>query len=419
MKLTYRHTLRACYTGYVVQAIVNNLAPLLFVIFQRQFTISYEEIGRLILINFTTQIVVDLLAMKLVDRMGYRRSTVLAHALNVLGLVGLSVLPGLLPSPYAGLLVSVVIYAMGGGLLEVLVSPIVNALPGEEKASAMSILHSFYCWGQMGVVLFTTLFLWLLGDGAWTALPLLWALIPAFNLVLFLKVPMPPTVSEDEAVPLRKLVKSGFFRLALIVMLCAGAAELTMSQWSSLFAEKGLQVPKVVGDLAGPCLFAFFMGIGRMLYGKFGKRIRMRHALAISGGLCVICYGITVFSPSPLLALLGCAFSGLSVSLMWPGTFSLCAGHFPMGGTAMFGLMAFFGDLGGAVGPWLSGVVSDVAQDIPLLRQLGESLSWSGDQLGLKCGLLIGVLFPLLLLLSTAAMGEKGKPKTEASVLES
>ncbi|WP_053985601.1 MFS transporter [Niameybacter massiliensis] len=383
MKYTYKHTLKACYFGYITQAIVNNLAPILFIIFQNQFQISLEMLGRLILINFATQIVVDILTVKYVDRMGYRKATVIAHICCALGLISLGVLPKVLPYPYIGLMIAVVLYAIGGGIIEVLVSPIVEFLPGDEKASAMSLLHSFYCWGQVGVVLISTLLLKLIGGDLWFVLPILWALIPLYNVTRFLKVPIIEPHEEEKSMSVKELLSTKGFVIALLLMLAAGASELTMSQWSSLFAEQGLQVPKVMGDLLGPCLFAVLMGAGRMIYGIWGSKINLNRALLGSGILCILCYVVTVFATNPFVSLLGCAVCGLSVSLMWPGTFSLTASTYPRGGTAMFGILAVFGDIGAAVGPWMAGVVSDVVG------------------LGLKAGLLAAAIFPILLVIGT------------------
>ncbi|MDY3369153.1 MFS transporter, partial [Zhenhengia yiwuensis] len=376
MRYTYKNTLRACYLGYITQAIVNNLAPLLFIIFQNQYHISFEMIGRLILINFGTQIVADILSVKYVDRIGYRKAAVIAHIFCSVGLMSLGVLPLIMPTPYMGLVVAVMIYAIGGGIIEVLVSPIVEFLPGDEKASAMSLLHSFYCWGQVGVVLFTTLLLKVIGSSYWFVLPILWAFIPLYNIRNFLKVPIIEPHEDAPTMSIGELLSTRGFMIALLLMLCAGASEITMSQWSSLFAEKGLQVPKVVGDLLGPCLFAVLMGIGRSIYGIWGHKINLNRALMASGILCVICYAVTIFVQNPFISLLGCAVTGLSVSLMWPGTFSLTSATYPMGGTAMFGMLAIFGDIGAAVGPWIAGVVSDAVG------------------LGLKAGLLVAIVFP-------------------------
>lgn len=381
MRYTYKHTLRACYLGYITQAIVNNLAPLLFIIFQTQYQISFEEIGRLIFINFGTQIVVDLLAVKYVDRIGYRRAAIVAHIFCSLGLIGLGVLPIMMPTPYMGLVLAVMIYAVGGGIIEVLISPIVEFLPGEEKASAMSLLHSFYCWGQVAVVILTTLLLKGVGDSYWFVLPILWAVIPLYNIKNFFKVPIIEPHEEMQTMGIKKLLSSRGFMVALMLMLCAGASELTMSQWSSLFAEKGLEVPKLVGDLLGPCLFAALMGMGRSIYGVFGHKMNLKYILIASGVLCMLCYLVTIFIQNPFVSLLGCAGTGLAVSLMWPGTFSLASAAYPLGGTAMFGILAVFGDMGAALGPWLAGVSSDL---------IGR---------GLKPGLLVAIIFPLIFII--------------------
>lgn len=396
-RYTFQHTLHACYTGYISQAIVNNLAPLLFVIFQQQYGLTFEEVGRLILLNFGTQIIVDVISVKLVDKIGYRAATVAAHVFAAAGLIGLSLFPEIFPSAYSGLSAAVMIYAAGGGMIEVIISPIVDSLPGDEKASAMSLLHSFYCWGQMAVVLISTLFLWIAGEGLWKLLPVAWCIVPAFNTFRFARVPLMPPVPEEKLMPVRELLKSKLFLTALLLMLCAGASELAMSQWSSLFAETGLHVPKVMGDLLGPCLFAALMGLGRLLFGLKGQNLNLPNVLLLSGILCMACYFVTVFSPSPILSLLACAVCGLSVSLMWPGTLSMTAARFPAGGTAMFGVMAICGDMGASAGPWLTGVISDFAQSAPAIQTLSESTGESLTQLGLKSGLLVGILFPVLL----------------------
>jgi len=398
MQFNYRHTLNACYTGYITQAIVNNLAPILFIVFQQQFGISFEQVGRLILINFGTQIVADLLAVRYVDKIGYRTAAVLAHFFSVLGLIGLAILPQIF-SPYTGLNIAVMIYALGGGLLEVVVSPIVESLPGEQKQSAMSLLHSFYCWGQVCVVLISTLLLWIFSSSIWMYLPIMWAIVPFINLFVFLKVPLMPPMPKEHLMPLKSLLKSKFFLTALVLMMCAGASELTMSQWSSLFAERGLKVSKVIGDLAGPCMFAVLMGIGRTIYGIWGHKINLKNAMLASGVLCILCYFITVFSALPVLGLIGCAVCGISVSLMWPGTFSLSAEKFPRGGTAMFGMLAVFGDLGASIGPWMAGFISDAAQNSQKILEIGATQQLDPAQLGLKCGLSAASVFPILLVI--------------------
>lgn len=393
----FKRTVFACYRGYITQGIVNNLSPLFFVIFQNRFGISYGLISALILCNFITQVATDVLAVRYVDRIGYRRAAVIAHFLAFFGLMMMGILPNILPAPYAGLVIATIINGVGGGLIEVIISPIVESCPGDAKASAMSLLHSFYCWGQVGVVLVTTLLLRVIGEDLWFVIPALWSLLPFYNLFRFLKVPLMPTVPEDERIPLKKLFASKIFLVAMLLMLCAGASELAMCQWSSLFAERALGVSKVVGDLMGPCLFAVFMGIGRTIYGVWGEKINLSRALALCAGLCILCYLGTALFQSPMLALLSCALCGFSVSLMWPGTFSLTAAAYPKGGTAMFGVLAVLGDIGCSAGPALMGAVSAAVSSSAKMQAAFPGLT--ADQLGLKSGMLFCVLFPALILL--------------------
>ncbi|MEU4411167.1 MFS transporter [Streptosporangium sp. NPDC023963] len=405
--MTYDHTRRACYTGYVTQAIVNNLAPLLFIVFQTRYQLPLEMLGRLVLLNFATQLVTDIVAVRFVDRTGYRVPLVLAHILSALGLVLLAVAPAVSPSPYLGLCVAIVVYAVGGGLLEVLVSPVVDALPSpqEGKAAAMSLLHSFYCWGQVAVVAGSTLLLAWIGQDAWQVLPVAWALVPLVNMVAFLKVPLPATVPDEHRTSLRALFGAPAFAAAVVLMLCAGAAELTMSQWSSLFAEEGLGVSKVWGDLAGPCLFAVLMGIGRIVYGLWGERIPLVPAMASCGALATVCYLVVCLSSDPVVSLVGCAVCGLAVSLLWPGTFSLAAARFPLGGAAMFGVLAVFGDAGGAAGPWIAGAAADASAAAGgFLTTLSAALPGDGGS-GLRTGLLVATVFPLAVVALTLAPG--------------
>lgn len=409
MKYSYKHTLRACYVGYITQAIVNNLAPILFIIFQKEYSISFEEIGRLILINFATQTFADIIAIRYVDKLGYRKSAILAHIFCAFGLIGLSVLPQLISSPYIGLIIAVMIYALGGGILEVLVSPIVDSIPGDEKEAAMSLLHSFYCWGQMGVVLITTILLKLIGNDMWIVIPIIWAIIPIYNGFKFIKVPLIPPLPHEEKISIKELLNSKQILVAFMLMLCAGSSELTMSQWSSIFAEKGLNVPKFIGDIAGPCMFAIFMGTGRLLYGIWGSKINLRNALFRSGILCIICYGVVVFSPWPIISLIACAVTGISVSLMWPGTFSLSAKMYPNGGTAMFGLLAIFGDLGASLGPWFAGIISDLSQKSTRIVAFWQGYNINMEQIGLKSGLLAAIIFPIMLVVGILLIKEESK----------
>ena len=398
MKLSYQHTVWACNFGFISQAVVNNLAPLLFVVFKEQFGLTDEQLGRLILMNFGTQIVADILATRYVDRIGQRICAVAAHLFCACGLILMGVLPFALPNPYLGLCVAAVLYAMGGGIIEVMVSPIVEALPGEHKEKAMSMVHSFYCWGQAAVVLISTLLLWRFSQGMWRLLPIGWALIPLANSVAFARVPLMPATPESERTKIGTLLKSKAFFIAILMMVASGSAELSMSQWSSLFAEQALGVNKVLGDLLGPCAFALCMAFTRMMYGLHGEKVAVDRALVLSAALCIVCYLTAVLSTIPFLALIGCSLCGVSVGLMWPGTVSATARRFPLGGTAMFGLLAISGDIGCSVGPWLTGVVSDAVQSSAWGASLMAQLSLSAEQLGLKAGLLVAAVFPVLLL---------------------
>ncbi len=392
MKNQYNKTVIACFIGYIVQAIVNNFAPLLFLFFQKNYQIPLSQITLLVTFNFGIQLSVDLLSVGFVDKIGYRASMIIAHLFSAAGLLLLTVLPELLPSPFIGILISVMIYAVGGGLLEVLVSPVVEACPSDNKEKAMSMLHSFYCWGHAGVVLLSTLFFYTIGIGQWKLLTLLWALIPLTNMVLFTKVPIAPLIEEGESgLKVKELFGLRIFWILLIMMICAGASEQAVSQWASTFAEKGLGISKTAGDLAGPLAFAVLMGSARLFYGKYGDRIHLERFMVYSCCLCILSYlGISLF-PVPQLSLTACAICGLSVGIIWPGTFSKASAALPKGGTAMFALLALGGDIGCAGGPTLVGMVSGLCGD------------------NLKIGVLAGLIFPMLLLVGILLCGRRKK----------
>lgn len=378
----YAHTIYASYVGYITQAIINNFVPLLFLTFQSQYKISLDKIGLLVTINFGVQLLVDFLAAKYVDKIGYRTTIVTAHILSGGGLIALAVLPGMLSEPFFGIVAAVVCYAIGGGLIEVLVSPIVEACPTEKKEAAMSLLHSFYCWGHVFVVLVSTLFFSLAGIEHWKWLALLWAVIPLLNAIYFSLVPLAKPVEEGKGMPIRELLKTRIFWLFALLMICSGASEQGMSQWASAFAEAGLKVSKTVGDLLGPCTFALCMGISRAVYAKLSDKISLRVMMLGSGFLCCITYLLAAFSTNPVVGLIGCSLCGLSVGILWPGTFSLASGNIPTGGTAMFALFALAGDFGCGAGPTLVGFVSEQFQS------------------DLKRGLLSAIVFPILLVIS-------------------
>ena len=382
MKNQYNKTITACFMGYIVQAVVNNFTPLLFLFFQRSYDILLSQITLLVTFNFGVQLLVDLLSVGFVDRIGYRVSMVSAHILAAAGLVLLTILPEILPSPFAGILIAVMVYAIGGGLLEVLVSPVVEACPSDNKEKAMSMLHSFYCWGHAGVVLISTLFFYAAGIENWKILAVIWAVIPVVNAVAFTRVPIAALMEEGETgLRLKELFKIKVFWVLLIMMMCAGASEQAVSQWASTLAEKGLGISKTAGDLAGPMAFALLMGTSRLFYGKYGDRIHLDRFMIYSSCLCILSYlGISLL-PIPQLGLIACAVCGLSVGIMWPGTFSKAAAALPRGGTAMFAMLALGGDVGCSGGPTVVGMVSGA---------LGDDL---------KKGILAGVLFPVLLLI--------------------
>lgn len=387
MKDKYQNTMYACFVGYIVQAIVNNFVPLLFLTFESSYGIPLSQITMLITFNFGIQLLVDLLSAKFVDKIGYRVSIVMAHIFAALGLAGLVVLPDLLPNAFAGLLIAVVIYAIGGGLIEVLISPIMESCPSENKEKAMSLLHSFYCWGHVSVVLLSTLFFWFFGIANWKILALLWVIIPVCNGILFCKVPIAPLIEEGETgMSLRELCKNRIFWILMLMMMCAGASEQAVSQWASTFAEQGLGVSKTIGDLAGPMSFAILMGSARAFYGKFGDRIDLDKFMQASSLLCIVSYLCISLSPSPLFSLIGCSLCGLSVGIMWPGTFSKASAALRNGGTAMFALLALAGDVGCSGGPTLVGFATGLASD------------------DLKKGILAGIIFPILLIVGIVSL---------------
>lgn len=396
--VNWKSTIHACYRGNFTQATIVNLSPLFFVIFQNKFSLTYTMLAAIITSNFVTQMLTDLVAVKYVDKIGYRLSALLAHALAVMGLILIAILPQILPVPFVGIIIGTIISAIGGGLCEVILSPIVDGIPGDAKAGSMSLLHAFYCWGQLTVVLLTTIILSFIGDDLWFVLPLMWALIPLYNFCTFLKVPLHQTLEHHEKTPFKDLFKSKIFILLLLIMICAGASELGICQWSSLYFEKALGVPKVMGDILGPCLFALTMGIGRTVFGLYSHKINLFNALIISSVLCVLCYIGTALFSVPILALISCAFCGLSVALMWPGAISTGSALFPKGGAALFGIMAVTGDIGCSIGPSFLGAVSDFVKENVNLENMNP------DSFGLKIGMLCGSIFPLILLFCVIAL---------------
>ena len=376
----YRKTLLACYLGFITQAITANFVPLLFLTFKDSYGIPLEKVALIPMTFFLTQLLIDFAATKFVDRIGYRTCVVCSQVLSAIGLALLTVLPEVLPDPFVGILIAVVLYAMGAGLIEVLISPIVEACPFENKDGMMSLLHSFYCWGSVGVILGSTVFFAVFGVENWRILAILWAVLPFANAFNFLKCPIERLTEDGEGMKMGQLFRMPLFWLMALLMVCSGASELSMSQWASAFTESAMGVSKTFGDLAGPCLFAVLMGISRVFYGKMSEKLDLTKTMLGCGALCIVCYLMASLSDSAVLGLMGCALCGISVGIMWPGTLSISAQKCPKGGTVLFALLALAGDLGGSIGPSLVGSVSSMADG------------------NLKTGLLAAAVFPLLLI---------------------
>ena len=389
--LNYQKTKIACYLGFITQAISANFAPLLFLKFHHDYQISLGNIAWISTCFFFTQLLIDLFCAKFVDRIGYRVCVVASEVCSAAGLIGLAFLPEILPNPLAGILCSVILYAMGSGLIEVLCSPIIEACPFDNKEATMSLLHSFYCWGAVGTILISTIFFLIFGIENWKWLAVLWAIIPIVNIYNFATCPIEYLVDEENGMKVTELFRKPLFWIAICLMICSGASELAMAQWASAYAEAALGLSKTIGDLAGPCMFAVAMGISRVIFGKYGERIDLMKFMASSGILCVICYFLTALSSNPILGLIGCIVCGFSVGIMWPGTISISSKEFPMGGTAMFALLAMAGDLGGSIGP---GIVGRVTQSV------GNNI---------QVGMGVGLVFPFILLIMLFILYTKKK----------
>ena len=375
----YKKTLIACYLGFVTQAISANFTPLLFITFISTYGITLEKIAMIPLVFYLTQLLIDLAAAKLAAKIGYRTCVVASQVISAVGLALMAILPEVLSKPFIGILISVVLYAVGSGLIEVLVSPIVEACPFENKEGTMSLLHSFYCWGAMGVILGSTFFFAMFGVENWKVLTFIWAFVPFYNTFNFVTCPIERLVEDGKSMGIRKLLKTPIFWLMILLMVCSGASEASMAQWASAFTESAIGVSKTVGDLAGPCLFALFMGISRVLYGKFSEKLDLTKVMLICGMMCAGCYLLASLSTSPILGLTGCALCGMTVGIMWPGSISISSQNCPKGGTAMFAFLALAGDLGAMASPAMVGNISEVA---------------GGN---LKAGFLAATIFPIVL----------------------
>lgn len=391
MEKNYKKTLKACYLGFITQAIAANFTPLLFLKFHTEYGIPLGQIALISTTFFFTQLIVDVLCEKYVERIGYRRAVVLSEVASVVGLVGLAFLPDLLPRPFAGIIISVIIYAIGSGLIEVLVSPIVEACPFDNKEAVMSLLHSFYCWGTVAVILLSTLFFNVFGISNWKWMACIWAILPLYNIYNFMTCPIEYLVEDGQGMSVGELLKSPLFWTGIILMICAGASEISMSQWASAFTESALGIEKRMGDLAGPCMFAVMQGVSRVIYGKCGNRIDLTKYMMGSGALCLLCYILASVSHNPFLSLVGCIMCGFSVGIMWPGTISIMSKRLPVGGTAMFALLAMAGDIGGSVGPAAVGMITQAAND------------------NMKVGMLSASIFPIVLIMMLLLLKRQNK----------
>lgn len=394
MRHNFKYTVLACYIAYLTQALVINFTPLLYVAFQTELGLSLSQISLLIAINFGTQMLTDISSSPIVERISHRTAVVTAHILCSAGMIGLYVFPTVMHNDFAAIILSTVICGMGGGLIEVMVSPIMEACPTKHKSAQMSLLHSFYCWGQAGVVLISTLLFAIFGLEHWPIFACLWALIPACDILLFAIVPINDLIKEGEGETRRELLSRPLFWALMGLMICAGAAEITMAQWSSGFAEAGLGVPKAMGDLLGPCLFALLMGTARVLSAILAGRVSLYTLMGGSCVLCILSYLIAVLAPHPVIALLGCGLCGLSVGVLWPGTFSLAAKKLPRGGFPMFAILAFCGDVGCMTGPTLAGKIADACD---------------GD---LKVAFLFTLIFPICAIALLILLRRSKKNKT-------
>ncbi len=393
MNNKYTKTKIAAYTGYFVQAIVNNFLPILFIALQDVYGIGYEKLGRLIMFNFVTQMITDIVTPKIVEKIGYKKSAVMSQGVAALGLASLAVFPNIMPDAYVGIVISVIIYAFASGLTEVIISPMIEMLPTDNKTGNMSLLHSFYCWGQAVTALGSTLLLHMLGYKGWMFIPLIWAIVPAINAVFFSSVPVVEPEPERKSDSFKQLFKNRSFRLFMIIMLCSGASEIAMAEWASMFAQKALGVSKVVGDLAGPCAFALFMGVGRVCYAAFSEKLSYKKTIITMSLLCAGCYYVAAFVKIPVFALAACAVCGFSVSLFWPGTLSAGAKAFPKGDAVMFSVFAMCGDIGCCIGPWILGIIADNAS--------------------LNVGFAVSSVFPLVMIV--AALGIRDKKEIGVS----
>ena len=397
MKPKYTLTKLACYIGYIVQAVVNNFLPILFIALQDVYGLGYEKLARLIVFNFVTQMITDLITPKIVAKIGYRKTAIMCQGTAALGLAMLAVLPRFLQNTYLAIILSIIVYAFGSGLMEVIMSPIIEMLPTENKSGNMSVLHSFYCWGQAFTVVISTLLVAIFGYSGWANVPLVWAVLPFLNMFSFFKVPIVEPDKNEKKAPFKQLIKSHSFRLYMVMMLCAGACEIAMAEWASMFAQQALGVSKVIGDLAGPCAFAIFMGIGRIWYAAVSQKVSFNKTLIVLSAACFVCYIVVAFCNIPMVALIFCAVCGFTVSISWPGIYSAGAKDFPDGSSVMYSVFAMCGDTGCCLGPWVLGIVA--------------------DSFGLNIGFGVASLFPIIMIICTVLQIKASQKNKDCNIV--
>ena len=395
MKVNKKILKSACYTVSVTMALVSNVPPLLFLTFREMYGISFSLLGLLVVVNFATQLGIDLVFSFFSDKFDIPKTVRTMPILTVAGLVIFSLVPTFFPNlAYAGLVVGTILCAVSSGLAEVLISPIVASLPADDPEREMSALHSVYAWGVVGVVIFSTLFLLVFGKENWNILMLIFIIVPVLSSVLYSMTDITCVESEEGSGGLLGIFKNPMLWLSFFAIFLGGAAEVTMAQWSSGYLEQALGIPKVWGDVFGVAVFALTLGIGRTMYAKIGKNISK--ILTLGGIGAVICYLTAAFTSNPIIGLIACGFTGLCTAMLWPGNLMVVAERFPTGGVFIYAMMAAGGDLGASVAPQLVGVITDLASLSPSLTAFASDLGLTSGQLGMKLGMIIGALFPLI-----------------------
>lgn len=397
MSINYKPTTIGCFVGVFTQAIITNVTPVLFVPMMSMYGFDYKHLGILVAVNFITQVAIDILFSGMIDKLGYKKICLPTCAISFFGLLVFSLSPTLFSgNEFVGIMLATIIMAASGGLLEILLSPIIAAIPSDNKGAAMSLMHSFYAWGQVVTIIVTTLFVFIFGKENWTWLVLFWALVPLTNFFIFAFAPMPPTVPEEKRDGMRKLLFKPFYLMALVAIFAGAGTELVISQWASTFMEKGLELPKLAGDLLGMCGFAVMLGIGRTAYGVLGSRLDMSKSCIVCSAVGIACYIVTALSPIPAISVAACALCGIAASLLWPGTIVIATLEYPFAGAWMFAFLAAAGDIGGAFAPWVTGVVVDAGSGIGMVHSIASSLNISVEQASIRMGLLVAAIFPLV-----------------------